>query len=271
MVWDGLLLAVFLRNVLRSLRRGGRDVAMELGSFALTYATTFFAGPLLAAAVRDHLERPPPFASFLSILAVYVLVRRLLKLARTATAGDGETAATPSAHSTSSGSLASMLTGALLGSVRGSLVVAGIASLGFCLGIVQQAGALRGLPAAQASFAVSHAAVVVEFVTDRFTAGAGPTARLLFDVALRPEGGEGLRRFMESPFVARVKASDEARAFAGNPEVRGLLRDRRTAELLVHPAFLRVMQFSMNELRTESSSQGAMRTELRTHPPVASR
>jgi len=79
MIWDLLLIAIVLYNMLRGASRGGRMLAAEVGSFVVTYAAVFTLGPIPAEFLQRYVEVSPFLASFLSALAIYFGVRQLFR------------------------------------------------------------------------------------------------------------------------------------------------------------------------------------------------
>lgn len=246
MIWDTLLLAVVLYNMLRGANRGGRMVAAEVGSFVITYAATFTLGPIFAAFVRSRVEISPFLISFLSALAIYFGVRQLFRIyirsLKEAAANLPADVGAPPALS--------KWTGAAFGALRGAIAAIAIAVMVSGVSRLQNAGRMHSLPAARASVFVAPADGLIEFVMHRYTRFAGPTTKQIVDLALEPDPAE-LSEFLHGPFVTRVLESDPVRDLVRNDEIRSLLEARRTGEVLVHPAFLRVVDYVWRELRAE--------------------
>jgi hypothetical protein len=246
MVWDGFLLSILLYNVVRSARRGGRTVGLELLAFFLTYAATFSLAPALTSVVRTHAASPPPLLPLLSILLIYFAARSLLRVLFR------PLLPTP-VHEKArivSQTRVSWMSGAGIGVLRGAIVVVAVAIMGSCLARVQQAGLLQVLPHAGNSVAVQRVGGLIDFVMFRYTRDAGPTTRLLLELSLHPDDAS-FREFLNGPFVKRLKNSEEVHALAENAEVRRLIEQKRTVEVLTHTAFLRVLSFALQELRNE--------------------
>jgi len=246
MVWDALLVAVFVYNVLRCTQRGGRAVGVELASFFVTYAATLTLGPALSAIVRGHVENPIVTLPIVSILAVYFMVRKLaqrLFLPLEEPADHRWTLENPQ-------STLSKVSGAGCGVLRGAILAASVALIGCSVVRLQNAGMLQSIPAAAESVAVQRAEDLIHVVIYRVTHDAGPTTKQLLALILRPDSGK-LDELMNGPFVARIRDSQEMLAFARNEEVRRLIEGKRIAAVLTHPAFLRVFRFTLIELRNE--------------------
>ena len=221
-------------------------MGIELSSFVLSYAATFSLGPALASLIRSQSENPPPLLSLLCILLIYFLSRRLLKGVfrpiLTTHAHEGEMPRVRSRFS--------WLSGAALGVVRGAIIVAGIALIGWCVARLQNAGLMRAIPLAEESFIVHEAGGLAGVVMYRFKRDAGPTTRLLLELSLDPKE-EKIDELMKSAVMERIKTSDEVRVFARNVEVKRLIKQKRTAELVTHPAFLRILSLVIRELGNE--------------------
>jgi hypothetical protein len=247
MIWDGLLLAIVLYNMLRGANRGGRMVAAEVGSFVITYAATFTLGPIPAAFVRSRVDVSPFLVSFVSALAIYLGVRQLFRvyirsLKEAAANRPVEMPAPP---------VISQWTGAAFGALRGGIAAIAIAVMVSGVARLQNAGMMHDFPAAQASVVVAPANGLIGFVMHRYTRFAGPTTKKIVDLVLEPDR-EAFAEFLHGPFVTRVIQSEPVRDLARDEEVRRLREARRTGAMLLHPAFLRVVDFVMTELRNES-------------------
>jgi hypothetical protein len=246
MVWDGFLLSILLYNVVRSARRGGRTVGLELLAFSLTYAATFSLAPVLTSFVRTQAASPPPLLPLLSILLIYFAVRSLLRV------WFRPLLPIPAHESPAvvSQTRMSRMSGAGFGVLRGAVVVVAIAIMGSCLARVQQAGLLHVLPRAENSVAVQRVGGLIDLVMFRYTRDAGPTTRILLELSLHPDDAR-FKELLNGPFVERLKNSEEVHALAKNLEVRRLIDEKRTVEVLTHMAFLRVLSFALQELRNE--------------------
>jgi uncharacterized membrane protein required for colicin V production len=250
MFWDGLLLAIFAYNVLRSARRGGRAVGIELAAFALTYAATVSLSPWLTQWVRAHMASPPPFLSLLSILAVFFLARRLLRVTfRPFLLPPLREQWRCAPQSSGSRGL-----GAGLGCLRGAVVVAAVALIGCNVAMLQKASFLQSIPAARESMVIRGAEGFVDVLVARYTRDAGPTTRQLVDLGLHPENAK-TRALLDGPFVDRLKQSNEVQDLLRDQDFRQLVEARRTAEMITHPAFLRVVSLTLQELRNEKPVQ----------------
>jgi hypothetical protein len=246
MVWDGFLLSILLYNVVRSARRGGRAVGLELLAFSLTYAATFSLAPVLTSFVRTHAASPPPLLSVLSILLIYFAARRLLRVLF-------RPLLPIPAHESPwvvPQTRVSWISGAGFGVLRGAIVVVAIAIMGSCLARVQQAGLLHVLPHAESSVAVQRVGGLIDLVMFRYTRDAGPTTRLLLELSLHPDDAR-FSELLKGPFVERLKNSEEVHALSKDVEVRRLIQEKRAVEVLTHTAFLRVLSFALQELRNE--------------------
>lgn len=248
MAWDGLLLAILIYQMIRCAQRGGSAVGLELASFLITYAVTFTIAPLLTAVVRDSFSIPLPFLPLISILGIYLATRASLRrvLRRFKKSAEIE------ASLRNFQPLLSRTSGACLGLVRGGIVVVAIAMLGSCLPNLQRAGLLKMLPATEHSIAINHARGWIEVATDRLTRDAGPTVQLLLSYATDPSG-EKKQELFESPFAKRLRDSEPVAEFVNNVEVQTLVREHQRAQLLMHPAFIRVVKFAVNELIREKN------------------
>ena len=71
------------------------------------------------------------------------------------------------------------------------------------------------------------------------------------DLALEPNRAE-LDALLRGPFVDRVIHSEPVRELQEDVEVRQLIAERRGAQVLLHPVFLRVVGHVMTELRNEA-------------------
>jgi hypothetical protein len=248
MLWDLLLIAVVLYNTVHSARRGGRAVGLELLAFAITYAVTLTLAPVLAGFVKGQWLSPPPLISVLCTLAIYLGTRRLLKTLReTGETTSGSEVCCEGVFIHRSPRHAS---GAFLGLVRGTVIAAALAMVGCSLASVQEAGFLRFLPPARESVSIHEADRLMDRLVLRYTRGTGPTTRALVDLARHPER-EKLERFLQGPFVQRLKRSEAVVAFASDQEVKHLIQSKRTGEVLMHPAFLRVLSVTLRELQHE--------------------
>jgi hypothetical protein len=234
-----------LYNVVRSARRGGRTVGLELLAFSLTYAATFSLAPVLTSLVRTQAASPPPLLPLLSILLIYFAARSLLRVAF-------RPLLPIPAHEPGilSQTRMSRMSGAGFGVLRGAVVVVAIAIMGSCLARVQQAGLLHVLPHAEDSVAVQRVGGLIDLVMFRYTRDAGPTTRILLELSLHPDDAR-FKELLNGPFVERLKNSEEVHALAENVEVRRLIDEKRTVEVLTHMAFLRVLSFALQELRNE--------------------
>jgi len=249
MIWDSLLIAVVLYNMLRGASRGGRMVAAEVGSFVVTYAATFTLGPIPASFVRQHVDVSPFLVSFASALTIYFGVRHLfrvyIRMIKEAEASDPrEGGARPAI---------SQWTGAAFGALRGGIVAIAIAVVVSGVARLQNAGLMQTFPAAQASAVLSPANGLIEYVMHRYTRFAGPTTQQIVDLALEPDPQE-LDAFLEGPFVERVIHSEPVRELAHDREVRRLIAERQSARILTNPVFLRVVRYVMTELRNEPAA-----------------
>jgi hypothetical protein len=184
----------------------------------------------------------------LSILAVFLVARRILR----ATFHPYLLPPLREQWKCKPQSSRSKALGASLGVLRGAVVAVALALMGFNVGILQHAGHLRSLPPAGESGAIRQAEAIMDLLVGRYTRDAGPTTRLLVDWTLHPEP-EKFEALLNGPFADRVKSSDELRALVGNREFKALVDGRRTAEMVTHPAFLRVVSFAVRELRNEES------------------
>ena len=248
MFWDALLLAVILYNTLRGARRGGHVLGVELLAFAITYGSTLMLAPLVASFIREHSANPPPFLSIISMLGMYCVVRRGL---RCFLLGEDQDEGAPDDRIFTEPSHG-RVSGACLGVLRGSLVAVAIALLGCSLVRVQQAGLLRAVPPAHGSLAIQRADQLIPLIVLRYTRDAGPTMRALLDLALHPDE-ERMARFLEGPFVSRLKRSKEAAAFGTSDEIKRLVEAKQTLAVLTHPAFLRLLEVAYLELRNEEA------------------
>jgi hypothetical protein len=253
MFWDALLLAVILYNTLRGARRGGHALGVELLAFAITYASTLMLAPLVASFIREHSANPPPFLSMISMLGMYCVVRRGLRcfLPGEDQEGEDQDEGAPDDRIFTEPSHG-RVSGACLGVLRGSLVAVAIALLGCSLVRVQQAGLLRAVPPAHGSLAIQRADQLIPLIVLRYTRDAGPTTRALLDLALHPDE-ERMARFLEGPFVSRLKRSKEAAAFGTSDEIKRLVEAKQTLAVLTHPAFLRLLEVAYLELQNEEA------------------
>jgi len=249
MSWDGLLLAVFAYNVRCSERRGARTVGIALAAFALTYSATLWLAPLLTHWVRANVGYPPPFLSLLSVLLVFFSTRRVLRLVfqpfEPREEVDRWFFVGPSPRS--------RLLGMGLGGLRGAIVVTAMALFGCNLAILQQAGLMQTIPPARDSLAIRSAGGFVDALVDRYTRDAGPTTLQLVDLTLHP-AQEKTEALLAGPFVDRLKRSDEVKDLVRNQEFRQLAQQRRTTAMITHPAFLRVLSLTIQELRAEKAA-----------------
>jgi len=247
MIWDLLLIAIVLYNMLRGASRGGRMLAAEVGSFVVTYAAVFTLGPIPAEFLQRYVEVSPFLASFLSALAIYfgvrLLFRAYIRLVKQRAASDDSP---PPAR----------LAGVAWGALRGGIAAIAIAVIVSGVARMQNIGLMQAFPAARASVAVAPANGLIEFVMHRFTRFAGPTTRQLVDLALEPDPAR-LDEFLHGPFVERMLHSEPVRAFAHDDDVRRIIRRNEPARLLTHPVFLRTAGFVMRELQNEPPALAA--------------
>ncbi len=248
MLWDLGLLAILISNILRSAQRGGRAVGVELASFAMTYLATLALAPGLARFIEQHAIKPPPFLSLLCVVIVYFSLRRTIK--RLASWWLPEPR--PWQWPTEAEARRSRSRGACLGFVRGVIVVLALALIGSSLSRLQSIGMLQALPPMTESRAIESSTGLIDLLVYRYTREAGPTTRQLIDLTLEPDE-DRLTAFLETPFVERMKTSDEMIAFAKNPEVRRLIKEHQMLSVVTHPTFLRVVSLAFTELRNETT------------------
>lgn len=245
MIWDCFLLSVILYNVARCSRRGGLAVGITLFALFFAYLVTLLLAPGLASFVAARTTTPLPLISLLCMLAIYLLTKRPTKALLRSRLLPG-----PDVEPGSDAARRSRRSGAWLGLMRGVMVATAFAVIGTSFPQLQDAGYLAHWPDAGTSHGVQAADQLVSVVIDRYARNAGPTTRQLLDFSRHPRP-ETLDAILEGPFVARLKASDEVRALASNPEFRDLIRHRQTAPMLIHPAFLRVVFHAVQELQRE--------------------
>lgn len=245
MIWDLILLSIILYNVARCAQRGGLAVGISIFAFFFAYAATLLLAPGLASFISTRSSAPLPIITLLCMLAVYLLAKRPTKalLQRRLLPGARIAARSEAARR-------SRRTGAWLGIIRGVMVATAFAVIGTSFARLQDVGFLEQLPEISASRGVQAADELMSRILERYTRNTGPTTRQLIALVQHPRR-EALDAILEGPFVARLKTSDAVQAMARNQELRGLIRTHQTAPILMHPAFLRVVSYTVGELQRE--------------------
>jgi len=219
MWYDLIALAILVIFITWGASRGTLWSALRLGVMLGAYAAGIFGAHLFAPFVTERfpeleLLALPLGGSIAFLLALCVLGIAAAVISKRADLNRAQESRTKSDH----------LGGALIGAMRGGLIVLLVGILGNYLEQAQHAGLVSELPSLEHSFIAMGSGTLAERSIEQVLDKKDPASKLTAQLAIHPaETAEKIQSVMENPRVVRLREDSTFWSRARSGDIRGAM------------------------------------------------